>query len=282
MKNQIDLRKVFVQLLFSLSIGQVALRVGDLIALNANIENYFYSYSHLFLCVFIITTSWVGWYNSKSSLLSDTINNVISWQTLLLFVDLYLVICYFIIVRGAETPLANQFEIPTPSSEIEVFWSMVIFISYFFWDIFTKIYDFNYHFNSNSSKYERIRTFQGFIILKRIWPTFICSIISIFIYINMSNETDKLKVSIIDFILLSLFLIFRGWKQEVKKEYKLHENQISISQKDKLKSENQGFNFPINVLEGNGIYRIKRFFVKVFPSILFIIFIILYYKADKL
>ena|ERR1041384_5930370 len=96
-----NLRIAFVQMLFALSIGQVALKVGDLIYYSkegflSSLYDYPYVYSHLLLCVIILTCSFVGWQISQSLDNSEKINFIGSLQYIILLVDISLVICYFI------------------------------------------------------------------------------------------------------------------------------------------------------------------------------------------
>lgn len=277
MKQKTDLRKVFVQLLFSLAIGQVALRIGDLVSVNADIANYFYSYSHLALSVFIITTSWVGWHNSKSTLIEDNINNVISWQYLVLLVDLFLVITYFIIVKGAETPIDHNIEsIPNASSYIECFWTVIIFITYLFWDVLTKTFDFTYIYNGELQKFRRGREFQGKHLYQRLKPTLWCTAFSFLIFFLMSNETEENRVLITDLSLIFLFFTFRGMKQEIKKEYKLHKEQLTSKYSEEIKKQIVEVEFPIMVEENTTIYHLKYLIIKRVPIFLLLLSISYY------
>lgn len=268
--NKINLRKVFVQLLFSLAIGQVALKSGSLVVAGATMNDYYYSYLHLLLCVIIITSSWVGWHNSKSPHNSDAVESVFSLQYAILLVDMFLVVCYFIIVNGAEVDSKLE-NIPLPNSHIEVMWTMIIFSTYLIWDIITKLVEFDFKYDHDSKTIKRkIRLTK--IFPKRIAPTFLCWAFSVIFYYYMNDENRIHFVAIIDVILIALFLTFRGFKQDVKKVYQISKKQISEDLIEKFPD----VSYPVNVEDGKIFYNLKYFTAKIFPLSLVIIGFIIY------
>lgn len=277
--NKINLRKVFVQLLFSLAIGQVAMRSGYLVIAGAKINEYYYSYLHLFLCVIIISTSWVGWYNSKSPHNSDVATSVFSLQYIILLVDMFLVICYFIIVSGAEVSINSVLaEIPKANSHIEIFWTMIIFSTYLLWDIISKLVKFDYTYDCENKKLSRKLIWTG-IFLERIWPTAVCCIFSVFAFNFMDDESRAPFVALIDTMLIFLFLTFRGFKEGVTKLYKIEERYLSEETVKQLKSESCGVTYPVNAEDGKILHFVKYFFTIVIPpaiviscSVIYLIF----------
>lgn len=274
--NKINLRKVFVQLLFSLAIGQVAIRSGYLVIAGATVNDYYYSYLHLLLCVIIITTSWVGWYNSKSPHNSDVVASVFSLQYIILLVDMFLVICYFIIVSGAEVSSSSKLtDIPKPNSHIEVFWSMVIFSTYFIWDIITKLVKFTYTYDCLSKKINRKITWAG-ILHKRIWPTILCCICSIIIYEFMNDESKISQVALIDVTLIALFLTFRGFKEGVTKLYQIQEKFLPEEIVKEIESGSCDVTYPVDAEDVRYLHFAKYFCTKIVPPLIMISCFIIY------
>ena len=188
MDNKPNLRILFVQMLFALSIGQVAIRVGDLVESSPNfldtIWNTPYVYTHLILCVALLSTSWVGWYSSNSLDDSEKVNSIFSKEYLILLIDLSLVICYFVIIRGSEVNnITHKIDVPNVSNE--TFWTMIIFIIYFVWDIFTKLIKQKYI--PHNELYIRRKTWDfSNKNLNRCWQSISCFVIALIIF-NISN-----------------------------------------------------------------------------------------------
>jgi hypothetical protein len=240
MKDGRNLRFVFIQLLFSLAIGQVAIKFSDLIVNNFSFSTYHYIYLHLILCVVILSTSWVGFQLSRSAGNMEKINTIFSFQFLILIIDIALVIAYFIIVRGAEIGNYPKDGIPViypPNSNNEICWSIAIFGMFFIWDIITKLFDDNFNKQDNN-KYGKERIFDFSELKKRGWQTLLCLCISIAIYLLFNNkEISPLKASFIDVILILLFLTFRSLKQDINREYKIDRSNapdklIAVMEKD--------------------------------------------------
>ena len=277
MNKEANLRQIFVQMLFALAVGQVALKCGELINLKGfnnilgSIKQYHYIYSHLMLCVVILTTSWVGWQISQSIGNTGKINSIFSLQYLILLVDIFLVLSYFVIVRGAEIDFGSH-TVKGPSIFPEATWSMIIFYTYIFWDFITKGVTISYVLREDGT-YKRTRklTFGPFFF--RTWQTILCLLLTMIINYCTTPNTP-IKVTMLDVCLIMIFLIFRGLKQEIKRKYHIHMNQIPdavaiISKLDKSSEE------PILVTDGK--YWISVFVVRVLPFILLGVFFWLYY-----
>jgi hypothetical protein len=266
MKNTTNLRLIFVQMLFALTLGQLAIKAGDLYLYSGGkVFEFLYAYLHLLLCVIILSTSWVGWQLSQSTENSEKINSVFSLQYLILLIDIFLVIAYFMIVRCVE--LNDDHTIAPPKASKAVFWTMIIFGVYFIWDVLTKGPKLNYI--KEGSMYIKVTSIHYNLLLKRIWPTSICLLISYLIYKYLACDGSSNKSSMIYIILILLFLFFRGLKQEVKKTYKLQEVQIP----EKLQTDDMVY--PLNIQETK--LNLKFFVIKVLPSILLLVSILFYF-----
>jgi len=275
MDNKPNLRILFVQMLFALSIGQVAIRVGDLVESSPNfldtIWNTPYVYTHLILCVALLSTSWVGWYSSNSLDDSEKVNSIFSKEYLILLIDLSLVICYFVIIRGSEVNnITHKIDVPNVSNE--TFWTMIIFIIYFVWDIFTKLIKQKYI--PHNELYIRRKTWDfSNKNLNRCWQSISCFVIALIIFIISKSEINSKKAVIIDTMLIVLVFIFRALKQEVKQNYKLTESQLT---KDVISEYN--FKFPVEILQKH--WKRKFFVIKILPVLILIFLFILYFKID--
>lgn len=188
----------FVGMLFALAIGQVAVEVGNLVtsqtANSKTLVEFLPAYGHLFLATIIIAASWVGWGSSGSS--RSPINSIISWDFIELLIDVFLVVCYFVVVRSVESlePCVN--DRITPSAAAETLWTTVILVTYFFWDCLTKI----------TKKHE-----EGF--WQRGWASLACALLSIVAYFSLPTSSNNLvTVLVVDLSLLLLIILFRIMK----------------------------------------------------------------------
>jgi hypothetical protein len=277
MNKESNLRQVFVQMLFALAVGQVALKCGEAINLKdsnnimGSLREYHYIYSHLLLCIVILTTSWVGWQISQSIGNTGKINSIFSLQYVILLLDIFLVLSYFVIVRGAEIDFGNH-TVKKASIFPEATWSMIIFLTYIFWDFFTKGITISYE-KRNDGTYKRVRRLTIVPFLKRTWQTIVC--LGLTMVINYCTIPDTpIKVTMLDLCLVMVFLIFRGLKQDIKRTYNIHMNQIpdvvaSISNLDKTSSD--------VILVSDGKYWMSIFIVRVLPLILLVVLFLLYY-----
>ncbi|WP_431293407.1 hypothetical protein [Pedobacter sp. P26] len=213
MNKDANLRQIFVQMLFALAVGQVALKCGELINLKGSnnilgsVQEYHYVYSHLLLCVVILTTSWVGWQISQSVGNTGKINSIFSLQYIILLVDIFLVLSYFVIVRGAEIDFGSH-TIKEASIFPEATWSMIIFSTYIFWDFITKGITISYQIRKDGT-YKRARKFTFGPFFFRTWQTIVCLALTMFINYNTEPSTP-IKVTMLDLCLIMIFLIFRG------------------------------------------------------------------------
>jgi hypothetical protein len=128
-------RFVFIQLLFSLTIAEVARQIAALYDTGRPVWEVFAAYLHLTLAAFVVAASWIGWSMSDASR-RITVTRVSSREFVVLLLDLFLVVCYFMLVRGVEIPAAGKaFQ---ASAKNECRWITYIFVGYFAWDVLTK------------------------------------------------------------------------------------------------------------------------------------------------
>jgi hypothetical protein len=204
-------RFVFVQLLFSLTIAEVARQVADLRAQGHGLLGVLPAYTHLMLATTVVATSWMGWSVSESSRRIKA-KQVFSLAFVALLLDLVLVICYFILVRGAEVPLVGAN--PQFSAHNEACWISLILWLYFLWDFLTKAAP------SRFGRFDSVRA-----VWNRCWERKFVerTVISLVVALYGSVLCYFLKdlkafwsVALADFALCCLVLGFRAWKEKLK------------------------------------------------------------------
>jgi hypothetical protein len=133
------LRFEFVEMLFALALGEIAIQVANLWYGTADIHQRWPSFAHLALATIVVSTSWVGWRNSPA-FKSDgpkelrEVKTVFSISFLVLMIDVLLVIFYFMLVRSVDDPA----RVGKRTAENESWLMTLILFSYLVWDIATK------------------------------------------------------------------------------------------------------------------------------------------------
>lgn len=132
-----------------------------------------------------------------------------SWSFIVLMIDVLLVFCYFIIVRGVdlEKPTGANLQ-KAPSAENETFWLMVIFILYLLWDVVTKAVI------SDPGREKFFRRIFGKEFWERGWVSVVCAILSYLAWVELHTLSKPQNVSLADASLLSLVFLFRGMKEK--------------------------------------------------------------------
>ncbi|GLU44735.1 hypothetical protein [Allomuricauda sp. NBRC 101325] len=212
MNNSQQLRIDFIGMAFALAIGQVGFEIGEFYSSGLIIWEHPYVFSHLFLGTYIIASSWVGWNRSKSKGTFEVFNGNFGKSFIILLLDLFLVICYFIIIKGVEKPYLNKFSKLDISAIIELDWSLIIVVTYIVWDVVSKLFDFDsekFKFKLNWKQY-LARAYQAVLCFILLWL--------------MSNEHDKInsidEVFLVDFYILLIFVLFRALKEDFKEDKK--------------------------------------------------------------
>jgi hypothetical protein len=197
-----DLRFAFVSMLFALTIGNIVTQFTQLLT----IPTYYPAYFHLLLAVFVVVTSWVGWARSQAPGNVQPIQAVFSWDFIVLLVDIFLVLCYFTIVKGAEMPQSGTHV--TASADNETFWMIIIFAGYLFWDFLTKVVIKS---QSNLSFWKRLST--PYFIIKGLMVTGGCLASIIIIRCIFWNISSDRGVILVDILLIAIVFIYRALKQ---------------------------------------------------------------------
>jgi hypothetical protein len=132
-------RFAFVEMLFALAIGEVAVIASHVVHIDAPWKSKLPVTFHLVLGASLIATSWLGWTASLRRRHEERAEHPFSFDFLALSVDVLLVVFYFILVRQAEISEEAPYSLGTPSAKPEAGWLLVIFATYVAWDLITDV-----------------------------------------------------------------------------------------------------------------------------------------------
>jgi len=209
-----ELRFGFVEMLFALTAAELAVQVADVVKNFEADLAALPAYTHLMFATILVTTSWVGWLKSKAPGNRAPLDSVFSAAFIVLLVDVFLVICYFIIVRGVDIQrIGDTIVRVVPSSANETRWSMVIFCVYFLWDILTKAVIVPA--DERSKKMWRRLIDKN--LWDRAWITIVCLLIAFALWLETRTFTNALSVVAVDIALVALVLLFRALKEKSSK-----------------------------------------------------------------
>jgi hypothetical protein len=211
----VELRFVFVEMLFALTIAEVATQVAALTAAGIGLRTAPSSYTHLVLATILIATSWIGWKNSAAKGNKLPVNEVFGLGFLVLLLDVTLVVFYFIITKGVELPVAGEIK---PSAAHDTAWLFAVFVGYFVWDILTKAVpepDPVVVAEGTTPPPHRGfgRRLFGKELWERGWKTVLCVLLAALIWFLVRNLSTQGGVVLADVSLISLTLFFRAFKE---------------------------------------------------------------------
>jgi hypothetical protein len=204
-----QLHHLFVEMLFALAIGEVAIDVADLVRMKIYgqicIVQSLAAYSHLLLATGVIATSWVGW--RKSAFSGSEMKSVFSCDFLELLLDVFLVVLYFLLVRLAEIPGdPSRSLIPEAASEIWVI--AAIMVAYLVWDVLS------------------CRT-DGHKLRSRVWASVVSVALAVLAVFTLPSRSDVPGAVILsDLALLILVFSFRAmklhdWREHTRRSWSL-------------------------------------------------------------
>ena len=208
------LHREFVGMLFALATAELAVETSTVVNSGLDWRACLPAYFHLALGFAIVATSWVGWGCSKSSL--SNIESVFSLDFIELALDVWLVAVYFFVAKGVELPLKsnNGGLVITPSLDNEILWILVIFVTYFVWDLWTKLI----------VGPRRDESTNQLLIIERGWASATCAVLAFFVYWHWSPKSaaDRAQVILGDLSLVSLVFLFRAMKTRNMRELRLN------------------------------------------------------------
>lgn len=201
-----ELHREFVGMLFALATAELAIQTATVVNSGLDWRECLPAYFHLALGFAVVATSWVGWGCSKSSL--SNINSVFSGDFIELALDVWLVAVYFFVAKGVELPSkdASGNLVVTPSFANEVWWILVIFVTYAVWDVWTKLIVGP----RKDKKTDRL------LFVQRGWASAACAALAYlaFQFLSTTSTPDGTQVILGDLSLLSLVFLFRAMKTQ--------------------------------------------------------------------
>ena len=200
-------RFIFVQLLFSLTAAEIARQSAEIFLQSRGFWEPLPIYAHLFLATAVVTTSWLGWSHSEASL-KIRMRSAFSWPFLVLLVDVFLVIMYFILVRSAEIPKAEKSV--EPSAEDEAWMIAAIFIGYFAWDVLTKAIMVE---GVTQTALNVLKNLCGRVFWRRGWASASCMVLAVVGGLLLHSSSSYYGVLSVDLCFISLVLLFRAFKE---------------------------------------------------------------------
>jgi hypothetical protein len=200
------LRHEFVGMMFAVTIGEVGLQVAALMQAK-HFMHYLPFYFHLLLATIVITSSWVGWSLSQAPGARQDVKGVFTWQFVVLLLDVFLVITYFILVRTIEFGKGKEApRIDSPNTVASLICLMFIF--YFVWDLVTKIFLYQKHRDGNWIRNCGLR----------MAPTIVCLGVALMVRWQV-KAADLVHYVSADLALISLALLFRALKDLVSQGF---------------------------------------------------------------
>lgn len=193
-----DLRWILVQMLFSLTIAEIARQAAKLQAQHRPWRDAVPAIVHLLLVTAVVTTSWVGWslavgYEPHAE---HRIQGVFGLPFVVLIVDVALVIVYFIMATGPEVPPSRDI-VTAPSVRNDSFWLMVVFLGYVVWGILVK---WIMH--------------GGDEFIEQGWPSILCLVLSLVMWGLLRNMNALETVLLADAGLIALVFLFRAMREK--------------------------------------------------------------------
>jgi hypothetical protein len=208
-----ELRREFVGIMFALAVGEIGLQTAALVQAGNTIR-YLPAYSHLFLALFVIAASWVGWSRTKVASARKDVHELFEWPFVVLLLDTAMVVTYFILVRTVDFSDANcRID---PAAQV-AFWHVFIFGLYLAWDGVTKVGMYPKPVDTGWfggwKKLDPEVLSAQMQTMKRAWPTLVClglSIVLWWVFAAFDPKHEHLLAA--DLALLSVVLLFRALK----------------------------------------------------------------------
>jgi hypothetical protein len=211
--NGPELRREFVGIMFALAVGEVGLQTAALVQAG-NTTRYLPAYSHLFLALFVIAASWVGWSRTKVVSARKDVHELFEWAFVVLLLDTAMVVTYFILVRTVD--FSDENCRIDPAAQV-AFWHVFIFVLYLAWDGVTKVGMYpkpagvSWIDGWRQLDEKTLREQQQTIT--RAWPTLVCLVLSIVLWrVFAAFDPKHEHLLAADLALLSIVLLFRALK----------------------------------------------------------------------
>lgn len=208
-----DLRDSFVEMLFALALGQIAIHAYDVVEASDSLVMMLPALSHLALGGVLIAASWVGWLTSLAPG-KEAPKSVFSHNFVNLLIDVVLVVFYFLLVQDVEvqqvvkqgTNAINDIgtRLTGPTSQKEAKWLIWTFCTYALWDAF----------------HDGAKTFAKCSFIRWLLLVFTCCLVSLAsaglallaMYLSPQTGARIHQVVAIDVALIATVMAFRAGK----------------------------------------------------------------------
>lgn len=196
-----ELRREFVGIIFALAVGEIGLQAAALVQAKHHFR-YLPAYSHLFLALFVVAASWVGWSRTQVPGAKQDVEELFEWPFVVLLLDTAMVVTYFILVRTVD--FSNDHH-RIDSAHAVALWHVVIFVLYLLWDVVTKVV------MQQAPRLSLLTDPKLRPSLYRIVPTLLCLGTSWWMWRAFPSAKSEYLLTA-DFALLSMVLLFRALK----------------------------------------------------------------------
>jgi len=199
-------------MMFAVTIGEVGLQAAGLVQAG-ELTHFLPAYGHLLLATVVVATSWIGWSASVAPGARKDVDHVFQWEFLVLMLDVFLVVIYFILVRTID--FGKEGAPRTDRASVVAGWIVIIFALYLAWDFLTKVIISGRDRVEPKTKWREhfdrswLRSTGS-----RALPTIVCLFLACLIW-RWVGTADRPHYLTADFSLLWLVLLFRVLKELV-------------------------------------------------------------------
>ena len=204
------LRYTFVEMLFALAVGQIAIHTADFLSVDASLMQVLPAAMHMVLSLLVIGSSWIGWRQSKSPGMKQQIESIFSRRAIGLLLDVLLVILYFILVRSVELQQKDGNTFLTPASaRPEAVWLAWVFCIYIVWDLLADVFSPNC-LTKNSFSGVAFQALRVSVV--SVAASAICLGMTVFVLYRAAEGLLPIQVVLLDCALMMIVLLFRVLK----------------------------------------------------------------------
>lgn len=204
------LRYTFVEMLFALAVGQIAIHTADFLSVDASPMQLLPAAMHMLVSLLVIGTSWIGWRQSRSPGMKQQIQSIFSRRAIGLLLDVLLVILYFILVRSVELQQKDgNTLLTTASARPEAKWLACVFCIYIVWDLLADVFSPNCLTKTGLFG----KAFQALRVgVVSVAASAICLCMALLVLFYASEGLLPIQVALLDCALMMIVVLFRVLK----------------------------------------------------------------------
>ena len=202
--TRLNLRHTFVAMLFALAAGQIAVSASDLF-LGGSLQDWgtlAASFTHLLLASVVLTASWVSWSVTALDPETEPLQHVFQRPHAVLFLDVSLVILYYMIARSVE------FDSDAPTTTVasameEARLLLLIFAVYLVWDLLHDVWKLK----SDTKRRD------AFVLVSASLAAIVVAAIVLGVYSLLEDPHNPTSVVFADIALVCTVFGFRAFKR---------------------------------------------------------------------